>query len=125
MSLIEVKHLRKEFDSVVPLKDVNATVEEGEVVSIIGPSGTGKSTFIRCLNRLETPTSGQIIVDGQDITAPGCDVSKIRQKMGIGSGPAGDYIHAAVKFGLLTLADNKYTANPEDLFADGTNDLPF
>ena len=50
---------------------------------------------------------------------------RIRQKMGIGSGPAGDYIHAAVKFGLLTLADNKYTANPEDLFADGTNDLPF
>ena len=45
--------------------------------------------------------------------------------MGIGSGPAGDYIHAAVKFGLLTLADNKYTANPEDLFSDGTNDLPF
>lgn len=50
---------------------------------------------------------------------------RIRQKMGIGSGPAGDYIHAAVKFGLLTLADNKYTANPEDLFVDGTNDLPF
>lgn len=50
---------------------------------------------------------------------------RIRQKMGIGSGPAGDYIHAAVKFGLLTLADNKYTANPEDLFADGTNDLQF
>ena len=50
---------------------------------------------------------------------------RIRQKMGIGSGPAGDYIHAAVKFGLLTLADNKYTSNPEDLFADGTNDLPF
>ena len=50
---------------------------------------------------------------------------RIRQKMGIGSGPAGDYIHAAVKFGLLTLSDNKYTANPEDLFADGTNDLPF
>ena len=67
MSLIEVKHLRKEYGDVVPLKDVNATVDEGEVISIIGPSGTGKSTFIRCLNRLETPTSGQILVDGVDI----------------------------------------------------------
>ncbi|MBQ9041370.1 MAG: amino acid ABC transporter ATP-binding protein [Eggerthellaceae bacterium] len=83
MSLIEVKHLRKEYGDVVPLKDVNATVDEGEVVSIIGPSGTGKSTFIRCLNRLETPTSGQIIVDGVDMCAPDVDLPKMRQKMGM------------------------------------------
>ena len=83
MSLIEVKHLRKEYDDVVPLKDVNATVDEGEVISIIGPSGTGKSTFIRCLNRLETPTSGQILVDGVDMCAPNVDLPKMRQKMGM------------------------------------------
>ena len=83
MSLIEVKHLRKEYDNVVPLKDVNATVDEGEVISIIGPSGTGKSTFIRCLNRLETPTSGQILVDGVDMCAPNVDLPKMRQKMGM------------------------------------------
>ena len=83
MSLIEVKHLRKEYGDVVPLKDVNATVNEGEIVSIIGPSGTGKSTFIRCLNRLETPTSGQILVDGQDMCAPDVDLPKMRQKMGM------------------------------------------
>ena len=83
MSLIEVKHLRKEYPNVVPLKDMNATVDEGEVVSIIGPSGTGKSTFIRCLNRLETPTSGQIIVDGVDMCAPDVDLPKMRQKMGM------------------------------------------
>ncbi len=83
MSLIEVKHLRKEYDDVVPLKDMNATVDEGEVISIIGPSGTGKSTFIRCLNRLETPTSGQIIVDGVDMCAPDVDLPKMRQKMGM------------------------------------------
>ena len=83
MSLIEVKHLRKEYDNVVPLKDVNATVDEGEVISIIGPSGTGKSTFIRCLNRLETPTSGQILVDGVDMCAPDVDLPKMRQKMGM------------------------------------------
>ena len=83
MSLIEVKHLRKEYPNVVPLKDMNATVDEGEVVSIIGPSGTGKSTFIRCLNRLETPTSGQILVDGVDMCAPDVDLPKMRQKMGM------------------------------------------
>ena len=83
MSIIEVKHLRKEFPDSVPLKDVNATVEEGEVISIIGPSGMGKSTFIRCLNRLETPTSGQIIVDGVDMCAPDVDLPKMRQKMGM------------------------------------------
>ena len=83
MSLIEVRHLRKEYPGATPLKDVNATVDEGEVVSIIGPSGTGKSTFIRCLNRLETPTSGQILVDGVDVCAPDVDLPKMRQKMGM------------------------------------------
>ena len=83
MSLIEVRHLRKEYPGVTPLKDVNATVDEGEVISIIGPSGTGKSTFIRCLNRLETPTSGEIWVDGVDMCAPDVDLPKMRQKMGM------------------------------------------
>ena len=83
MSIIEVKHLRKEYPNVVPLSDVNATVDEGEVISIIGPSGTGKSTFIRCLNGLEKPTSGQIIVDGVDMCAPDVDLPKMRQKMGM------------------------------------------
>jgi len=83
MSIIEVKHLRKEYPGAIPLKDVNATVDEGEVISIIGPSGTGKSTFIRCLNGLETPTSGQIIVDGVDMCAPDVDLPKMRQKMGM------------------------------------------
>lgn len=83
MSLIEVKHLRKEYPNIVPLKDVNATVERGEVISIIGPSGTGKSTFLRCLNRLETPTSGQILVDGQDMCAPDVDLDVMRRKMGM------------------------------------------
>lgn len=83
MSIIEVKHLRKEYPDVVPLKDVNAVVDEGEVISIIGPSGTGKSTFIRCLNGMDTPTSGQIIVDGVDMCAPDVDLPKMRQKMGM------------------------------------------
>ena len=83
MSLIEVSHLRKEYPNITPLKDVNATVDEGEVISIIGPSGTGKSTFIRCLNRLETPTSGSIIVDGVDMCDPATDLPAMRRKMGM------------------------------------------
>ena len=83
MSLIEVKHLRKEYPNATPLKDVNAFVDRGEVISIIGPSGTGKSTFLRCLNRLETPTSGQILVDGQDMCDPATDLAAMRRKMGM------------------------------------------
>ncbi len=83
MSIIEVRHLRKEYPNITPLKDVNATVEEGEVISIIGPSGTGKSTFIRCINRLEKPTSGQVIVDGTDMCDPATDLSAMRRKMGM------------------------------------------
>ena len=83
MSIIEVSHLRKEYPNATPLKDVNATVDTGEVISIIGPSGTGKSTFLRCLNRMETPTSGQILVDGQDVCAPDVDLPALRRKMGM------------------------------------------
>ena len=81
--MISIEHLRKEFADTVPLKDVNATIQKGEVISIIGPSGTGKSTFLRCLNRLETPTSGRILVDGVDITAKDCPLHLIRRKMGM------------------------------------------
>ena len=84
MSLIEIRNLRKEYSSdVVPLKGVNADIEAGEVISIIGPSGTGKSTLLRCINRLETPTSGQILVDGADVCAPGADLAKLRRIMGM------------------------------------------
>ena len=81
--MISVQHLRKEFPDATPLKDVNATINKGEVISIIGPSGTGKSTFLRCLNRLEQPTSGKIIVDGMDVSAKDCPLHLIRRKMGM------------------------------------------
>ena len=81
--MISVSHLRKSFDGVPVLKDVNAEIGKGEVVSIIGPSGTGKSTFLRCLNRLETPDGGSIVVDGVDVTAPDADLASVRRKMGM------------------------------------------
>ena len=83
MPLISVSHLRKSFNGVAVLKDVNAEIERGEVISIIGPSGTGKSTFLRCLNRLETPDGGSIVVDGVDVTAPKVDLAAVRRKMGM------------------------------------------
>lgn len=66
MSLISVRHMRKEYPNIVPLKDISAEIGKGDVISIIGPSGTGKSTFLRCLNGLETPTSGEIIFNGKN-----------------------------------------------------------
>ena len=81
--MISVRHLRKGFGGVAVLKDVNAEIEKGEVISIIGPSGTGKSTFLRCLNRLETPDGGSIVVDGVDVTAPKADLAAVRRKMGM------------------------------------------
>ena len=81
--MIQIEHLRKVFGDLVVLKDINATINDGEIISIIGPSGTGKSTFLRCINLLETPTSGQIIINGQNILDKNTDVPKLRQKMGM------------------------------------------
>ena len=83
MSMIKIEHLRKEYQNVTPLKDVCADINKGDVISIIGPSGTGKSTLLRCLNQLEEPTSGTVTVDGEVITDPKCDITLIRRKMGM------------------------------------------
>ncbi|MBR1663705.1 MAG: amino acid ABC transporter ATP-binding protein [Ruminococcus sp.] len=81
--LIRVEHLKKQYPNVTPIEDITTDINKGDVISIIGPSGTGKSTFLRCLNLLETPTSGTITVSGTVITDKKCDVSKVRQKMGM------------------------------------------
>ena len=81
--MIRLEHIRKEYPGVVPLADVSAEIRDGDVISVIGPSGTGKSTLLRCINMLEIPTSGRIWLDETEITAPGCDLSKVRQKMGM------------------------------------------
>ena len=81
--LLRISHLKKSYGSLDVLRDINTEVHRGEVISIIGPSGTGKSTFLRCLNLLEQPTSGSIIVDGEDILTKGYPVNSLRQKMGM------------------------------------------
>ncbi len=83
MSLMEIQHLSKSYSNATPIKDINAVIEKGDVISIIGPSGTGKSTLLRCLNRLEEPTSGTVIFNGEDLGAAGCDLSLVRRKMGM------------------------------------------
>ncbi len=81
--MILVEHLSKKFGNNTVLKDINCEIKQGEVISIIGPSGTGKSTFLRCLNLLEKPTGGSILIDGENILAKGANVPKLRQKMGM------------------------------------------
>lgn len=81
--LISVSHLKKSYGTLDVLRDINADVRRGEVISIIGPSGTGKSTFLRSLNLLDPPTGGSIIVDGENILAKGYPVNRLRQKMGM------------------------------------------
>ena len=81
--MIEISHLGKKYENAEPLKDINAIINDGDIVSIIGPSGTGKSTLLRCINMLDNPTSGRIIVDGVDITKPKNHNNPIRLKMGM------------------------------------------
>ena len=83
MSLIKIEHLRKEYPNVTPLKDVSVEINKGDVISVIGPSGTGKSTLLRCLNRLEEPTSGSVTLDGEVIASPTCDIPRVRRRMGM------------------------------------------
>ena len=80
---IQVKGLKKSFGDHEVLKGIDETIKKGEKVVVIGPSGSGKSTFLRCLNLLEKPTAGQIWVHGEEITAPGCKVDNLRQRMGM------------------------------------------
>jgi polar amino acid transport system ATP-binding protein len=81
--MIQVEHLSKKFGSLTVLEDINVEINKGEVISIIGPSGTGKSTFLRCLNLLEHPSGGKIFIDNEDILDKNTDVPKLRQKMGM------------------------------------------
>ena len=83
MEMIKTVDLHKSFGSLKVLTGVNQTIQKGEVVSIIGPSGGGKSTFLRCLNLLEKPTKGQIFFEGKEITGKKVDIDLHRQKMGM------------------------------------------
>ncbi len=80
---IEVRELHKSFGDLEVLKGIDFRVARGEVVCVIGPSGSGKSTLLRCVNRLEEPTSGQILIEGADITDIDADVDHLRSRIGM------------------------------------------
>ena len=81
--MISVKKLKKSFHGVEVLKGIDAEIDRGEVVCVIGPCGSGKSTFLRCLNLLEKPTEGHIFFEGDDLTDPKINLNLHRQKMGM------------------------------------------
>ena len=79
--MIEIKNLNKSYGDLRVLNDISVDIKKGEVIAIIGPSGGGKSTFLRCINRLEEPDSGHIKINGEDILDKKSDINKIRQKV--------------------------------------------
>ena len=81
--ILEIRHLSKSFGTHEVLKDIDFTVRPGDVTSIIGASGSGKSTLLRCINLLETPSSGEILFHGQNIMAKGMKASDYRSKVGM------------------------------------------
>ena len=81
--ILEVRHLSKSFGANVVLRDIDFTVSSGDVTTVIGPSGSGKSTLLRCVNLLETPTSGEIVFHGQNVAARGVDPTAYRSKVGM------------------------------------------
>jgi len=81
--ILRVSNLHKNYGALEVLKGVSLDVQQGEVLVIIGPSGTGKSTLLRCINLLSRPSQGQIWVDGEEITAPHADINRIRAKVGM------------------------------------------
>ncbi len=82
-NILEISHLEKSFGTHEVLKDIDFTVKKGDVISIIGASGSGKSTMLRCINLLENPTGGSILYHGEDITNPKMSVPAYREKVGM------------------------------------------
>lgn len=81
--MIRIEHISKKFKDLEVLKDISLEIAKGEVVAIIGPSGSGKSTLLRCINLLETPTSGKVYIDKIDTTDKNTDIAAIRQDVGM------------------------------------------
>ena len=81
--ILEIKHLKKSYGQNEVLKDISLTIHKGEVISIIGSSGSGKSTFLRSINLLETPTDGEILYQGSNVLEKGYDLTQYREKLGM------------------------------------------
>ncbi len=111
---IVVHNLKKSFHHLDVLKGIDLTVNEGEVVCIIGPSGGGKSTFLRCLNRLEDTTEGQIFVDGYEITDKKTNINKVRQNIGMVFQSFNLFAHLTVKKNIMLAPVDLKITSKED-----------
>ena len=121
--MISIKHLKKQYENVTPLIDVNAEIGKGDVISVIGPSGTGKSTLLRCINMLEKPTSGTVIVDGADMTDKNTDILKIRQKLGMVFQSFNLFSHKMVIENVMMAPMDLLGVSRQDAFDEGVKRL--
>lgn len=112
--ILKVNHLAKSYGNVHPITDVNCEINKGDVIAIIGPSGTGKSTFINCLNQLELPDGGEVWLDGENVLVKGADLKKLRRRMGM-------VFQSFNLFPHLTVVENIMRA-PIDLLGVSTTD---
>ena len=113
--VVSIHDLHKTYDGeTVILKGIDLDVHRGEVVVVLGPSGSGKSTMLRCVNLLETPTSGQIVFEGQDITAKGVDINAVRQKLGMVFQQFNLFPHLSVKKNVMIAQEKVLKRSPEE-----------
>ena len=113
--VVSIRDLHKTYDGeTVILKGIDLDVHRGEVVVVLGPSGSGKSTMLRCVNLLETPTSGQIVFEGQDITAKGVDINAVRQKLGMVFQQFNLCPHLSVKKNVMIAQEKVLKRSPEE-----------
>ena len=113
--VVSIRDLHKTYDGeTVILKGIDLDVHRGEVVVVLGPSGSGKSTMLRCVNLLETPTSGQVVFEGQDITAKGVDINAVRQKLGMVFQQFNLFPHLSVKKNVMIAQEKVLKRSPEE-----------
>ena len=109
--VFHMEHLRKQFGDITPLRDISCDIHDGDVIAMIGPSGTGKSTLLSLLNRLRTPDSGVLLYEGEDILSPNCDLPRLRRHVGM-------VFQSFNLFSHLTVAENIMLAQTELLHRD-------
>ena len=113
--VVSIRDLHKTYDGeTFILKGIDLDVHRGEVVVVLGPSGSGKSTMLRCVNLLETPTSGQIVFEGQDITAKGVDINAVRQKLGMVFQQFNLFPHLSVKKNVMIAQEKVLKRSSEE-----------
>ena len=113
-AIVQIKGLRKSYDDLEVLRGIDIDVHRGEVVVVLGPSGSGTSTMLRCVNLLEKPTGGQIIFEGTDITAKGVDINSVRAKLGMVFQQFNLFPHLSVKKNVMIAQEKVLKRSKEE-----------